>query len=72
VYIAFQSLFASNLCGPIGGNDSAATTLAFNSDDLSTAPDYSFSSTSAGLPSLNVLFTAASWRDAYVNIIDFV
>jgi hypothetical protein len=67
VYIAFQSLAATNVCGAVGGNDTAATTLAFANNELSTAPAYALPSPQQALPALELSFTAATWRDAYVN-----
>ncbi|KAE9370111.1 hypothetical protein N431DRAFT_484419 [Stipitochalara longipes BDJ] len=66
VYVAFQTLEATNYCGEVG-SIYHATTIAFSPNDISTARDYSWNSaeyndhppTLSGYPPV---FTKASWE----------
>ena len=62
IYVAFKSLYATNLCGTL---DSKAyqTTLAFAPGELSTAPGWKWNYTNVP-PFENTVFTKATWVDA--------
>ena len=63
--MAFQSLYATDFCGTVGGDVYDATTLAFKESDLSTAPAYFWNTAeyNASQPFLPPLYAAATWED---------
>jgi hypothetical protein len=70
VYVGFQSLYATDFCGTVGGNVYSATTLAFKQGDLCTAPAYFWNSAeyNASQPFLFPVYTRATWEAQEVDI----
>jgi hypothetical protein len=69
VYVAFQSLHAVNLCGPVGPPINA-TTLAFPPNELSTATAFFYNTTqypTVTLPYISDPFEIATWGDRSVS-----
>lgn len=64
VYVGFQSLYATDFCGTVGGNVYSATTLAFKEGDLCTAPAYFWNSAEYNVsqPFLFHVYTRATWE----------
>jgi len=67
VYIAFQTLEATNYCGQVGSVH-RSTTIAFSPNDISTARDYSwdtaeYSDHPPTLSGKRLEATKASWND---------
>jgi len=66
VYIAFQTLEATNYCGEVG-KVYRGTTIAFSPNDISTARDYSWDTAAYSdhpptLSGMQAEFTKASWN----------
>ena len=75
VYIAFQTLEATNYCGEVG-DIIRETTIAFSPNDISTARDYSWdlAAYSDHPPNLSVRepeFAKAPWREQWANTPQF-
>ena len=60
IYVAFNSLYATNLCGTVGTEVNEATTIAFAPSGLSTATDYTFTLTGR-MPMLPSTFELADY-----------
>lgn len=65
VYVAFQSLYATDLCGPVGPVYNS-TTLAFASDELMTAMAWTSNPDDNWLPwepYIPDIFSSADWAE---------
>ena len=60
IYVAFNSLYATNLCGTVGTEVNSATTIAFAPDALSTAISYNYTLTN-GMPMMPTTFEPADY-----------
>lgn len=62
VYVAFHTIIATDLCGPVGSGIENVTTMAFNASELSTAVSYT-ASKSGPIAGQDVAWyiTRASW-----------